>query len=78
VIGFAILGVVGSFMPWASATAVCVGEINVAGTNSAAGWITILGSLPLGLIGGLSLMPANVLRAVTFSIALILGLVTAM
>lgn len=78
VIGFAILGVVGSFLPWAQATAVFVGEMTVPGTNSAAGWITVLGSLALGLIGGLSLVPANVLRVVTFSIALILGLVTAM
>lgn len=76
-IGFAMLGIVGSFMPWATAAAIFVGQINVAGTSSPAGWITIFLCLVLGLTGGLSLIPGGVWRVVMFAVALILGLAIA-
>lgn len=76
VIGFAMLAIVGSFMPWASATALFVGEISFAGTSSEAGWITVLMSLALGLIGGLSLVPGWIWRVAMFAVALFLGLAT--
>src|SRR4051794_38199086 len=70
--------IAGSFLPWATITAVLVGTITKSGTDGGDGWLTILLAVPLAVFGFRRVSAAKVAipRVLSLGFALALGALT--